>query len=79
MGRIGLTQNRGYEERLESALMTVLAGADLNEVDPEDGDQAEIVETFREYGLVGNRGLVLQMASGAEVRLTIQAFTRVEA
>jgi len=79
MPRQQLSQNREYAEAFETMLSRVLLTTILFGL-PEDEDGCEpevnVIETYKEAGvLTRDRGLVLQMSDGAQVRLTIQAYT----
>jgi hypothetical protein len=65
-----------YAERVETALMMILAGTVLADVGQDEDDatvEVNVVETFTEAGFIGGKGLVLYMSDGAEVRLQITA------
>lgn len=67
MSRQQLTENRGYAKAFADLLMQKIAR--------EGFDGINVVETYEERGMSGRDGLVLEMASGAEVYLAVQAYT----
>ena len=77
MSRQQKVQNRGYAKAFADQLTQRLARDGFEELpDVEDGyDEINVVETYGERGIPGRDGLVLEMASGAEVWLAIQAYT----
>jgi hypothetical protein len=78
-----LSEDRDYAKAIETGLVPILAGQDFPAgpnrlpviVADETGAEVNVVETYEEAGVLGNRGLVLQMSDGAQVRLTIHAYT----
>lgn len=75
-----LSENREYAKALEEALVPMLASHNFptlpDLVEDETGAEVNVVETYEEAGVLNrDRGLVLHMSDGAQVRLTIQAYT----
>jgi hypothetical protein len=79
MPRQQLSENREYAKALEEALVPMLASHNFptlpDLVEGETGAEVNVVETYEEAGIPGNRGLVLYMSDGSQVRLTINAYT----
>lgn len=79
MSRQQLSEDRKYAAAIEEELAEILAGRQFPNLPVifEYGFDAEVnvVETYEEAGVLGNRGLVLYMSDGAQVRLTINAYT----
>ena len=68
-----------YATAIEEELVNVLAGREFPNLpelaEGETGAEVNVVETYTEAGVMTrDRGLVLEMSDGAQVRLTIQAY-----
>lgn len=74
-----LSEDGVYATGFETALVSILTSdVDLQDLADADGEAPEVnvAETYEEAGvLTRDRGLVLQMSDGAQVRLTIHAYT----
>ena len=75
-----LSEDRKYAAAIEEELVDLLAGREIPNlpviIEGETGAEVNVVETYTEAGVLGrDRGLVLHMSDGAQVRLTIQAYT----
>lgn len=80
MTRQQLTEDRTYAAAIEEELVEILAGHEFPNLptiieDMGPGAEVNVVETYEEAGVMTrDRGLVLDMSDGAQVRLTIQAY-----
>ena len=68
-----------YAAAIEEELVNVLAGREFPNlpeiIEGETGAEVNVVETYQEAGVMTrDRGLVLEMSDGSQVRLTIQAY-----
>jgi len=77
MSQQKVAQNRDYAKAFADQLMQKIAREGFEDLPAvEDGyDEINVVETYGERGMLGRDGLVLEMASGTEVHLAIQAYT----
>ena len=75
-----LSEDRKYAAAIEEELVDILTGREIPNppviTEGVNGAEVNVAETYAEAGVLGrDRGLVLHMSDGAQVRLTIQAYT----
>jgi hypothetical protein len=80
--RVKMTSDDRLAENLEAVLTTLLLDVNLPGIaDADDGLPVEVnvIETYAEAGLLtSDKGLVVSLSDGREVRLTISAYKRAD-